>query len=166
MSGLTMQRKTMLRKLGTALNNLFEQDRTLFDVNIHGRTLTGTLCHHLRPHFPGWTVDPEYDRRERERKMLPRGGTQHRIIPDIVIHHRRERRNLLAIEMKTRGQQTDARDAWKLRGLTDPKGQYGYKCGVHLVIDCGSASVARATVYDEGVVNHPLTAWFNTLIEP
>jgi hypothetical protein len=154
-----MQRKTILKSVISALDTLFEEDRALFEVRIGERALAHRLASYLRERLLDWNVDCEYDRRHMDIKRLPRDGLERRIVPDIIVHRRQTDKNLLAIEIKKLGNRADARDHWKLQGLTAPDGQYRYKCALYMVIDCATRTVSRASVYDNGDLNQELTAW-------
>lgn len=74
----------------------------------------------LRPRFPGHTVSNEYDRREKEIKMLEKS----KIIPDLIVHHvGHQAENLLVVEVKLDGNYDYGRDIRKLRGMTEEKGR-------------------------------------------
>lgn len=95
------------------------------------RTFTTDLAHKLRPLFENEsvTVDPFYNRHHKATKYL-----NGRVIElDVAIHKRGEdEHNLVAIELETNNN-PERNDIWKLEGLTDSLGGYGYKLGLFLV---------------------------------
>ena len=54
----------------------------------------------LAARFPSWDVDCEYDRLLEEAKKLRLRGEIARVIPDIIVHRRNTKNNLLVIEAK------------------------------------------------------------------
>jgi hypothetical protein len=86
----------LAQKVGTAVSALLEQDGDLLRLDVNERTITARLCDHLRPLFPDWNVDPEYNR---DGHLVKRANGQV-VVPDIVIHRRGTRDNLLVIELK------------------------------------------------------------------
>jgi hypothetical protein len=112
------------RHVRAAMAKLLLDHAQLLRRGVSERTITGHLASLLATSFPGWDVDPEYNRRS-----IVRNGQEHTepkrigrdpsiLIPDVVVHHRGTSENLLAIELK-RG--SDRRslmdDRWKLRRL-------------------------------------------------
>src|SRR5687767_7316107 len=113
-----MQLKAILNKIVASFKSLVESDGEIFEANVGERALTSNLARHMRANFPGWTVDAEWDRRKTEIKRLRYGRIDRRIIPDIIVHRRFKKRNLIAIEVKKQGNREGPRDHWKLRGMT------------------------------------------------
>jgi hypothetical protein len=100
-------RKGSIEKLvGEALRLLFTNDGFLLETNVAERTIATQLITYLKPRFPDYDVDPEYNRHGLETKVvrLPtycRGGGQRRIFPDVVVHRRGcDEKNLLVIQIK------------------------------------------------------------------
>lgn len=80
------------------------------------------------------TVDPFYNKHEGASKRL----TGKLIELDIAIHERGvDRKNLVAIELET-SNAPSRDDIWKLEGLTQPLGSYGYALGLFLAVGVGS----------------------------
>jgi hypothetical protein len=96
------------------------------------RTIAADLANRLRPRFETEhiTVDPHYNKHRGAAKRL--NGSV--IELDVAIHERgTDDNNLVAIELETTN--TPARDdVWKLLGLTQPLGGYGYELGLFLVL--------------------------------
>ncbi len=87
---------SVARAVATAIQTLLTEDSQLLSHNANERTITGALAGHLKPQFPGWHVDPEYNRDGHSVKTL----SGERVIPDVIVHHRGTPENLLAIEVK------------------------------------------------------------------
>jgi hypothetical protein len=90
--------KSIAEKVGLAVQQLIANDADLFIHDLHERTVTGRLADHLRPHFPEWHVDCEYNREGHEIKRV-NGNV---VVPDIIVHRRGTQDNLLVIEAKNR----------------------------------------------------------------
>lgn len=145
-----------LEELAVAVVELF-QDTNLTYADPGEPHVVSEIFALLRPRFPDHTVSNEYDRREREIKMLGKS----KIIPDLVVHrvgHQAD--NLLVVEIKLHGNYDYERDIRKLCGMTKEKGEYGYAAGVHLVLNVPRRRVTRGHVYIDGAVDSELTKWF------
>jgi len=94
----------------TALDNLMSEDFQLLKVNANERAITHKFAEHLSPLFPTWHVDCEYNRDGNDPKSVhwePRQetsaddeGNERSVYPDIIIHEREAKKNLLVIEVK------------------------------------------------------------------
>jgi hypothetical protein len=75
------------------------------------------------------SVDSPYNRHHNATKYL-----SNKVIElDIAIHERgNDENNLIAVELETNNK-PKCDDVWKLEGLTQPLGGYGYKLGLFLV---------------------------------
>lgn len=127
------------------------------------QAITATLAALMGPHFPGWTVSPEWDRREQEEKKLAYGDVKgaarlRKIRPDIIVHHVGKAKNLLVVEAKRHINRDYEDDIGKLRGMTDLSGLYHYEVGVHLILNIQKQAVVGCEVYINGAVDSELTA--------
>ena len=113
-------------------------------------TINADLANRLRPHFEtdGVTVDCQYNKHLKAAKRL-NGQVIHL---DIAVHERgKDERNLVAVELETTN--NPARDdVWKLEGLTQPLGGYGYELGLFLVLGIGkqAGEILAMEWYAEG----------------
>lgn len=129
------------------------------------RYVVAELFVRLRDRFPKWDVSNEYNRREQETKRLSHYNPASNevleadITPDLIIHHIGKRDNLLVVEVKRHVNLDVERDIWKLMGLTEPNGEYGYAAGVHLVVNAPAGTVTACDVYVGGALNELHTAW-------
>jgi hypothetical protein len=92
-------------RLDRAIAAFIAEESDLLRLNTNERTLTAMFAQYLRTEFPGWNVDVEYDKLGKDVKRVQwrdpaAGGDGQRIYPDIIVHHRNSRSNLLVIEAK------------------------------------------------------------------
>jgi hypothetical protein len=136
-----MRTAEIKRKLAHALHELLESEQALLSVDPNERSITHWLAIYVAAQFPGWDVDCEYNRNGRVPKRLEHlvrvrvtatdeeGIT---VYPDIVVHKRQKRENLLVIEVKKSTSRRSAEfDHSKLRGYLE---EYDYRCAAHVVI--------------------------------
>lgn len=121
-----------------AICRLYRHDRDLLDVGVNERAITHKLAEYLQDEFPNWHVDCEYNRRGTEVKRLNQftnlEDTEARtVFPDIIVHRRRIKHNLLVIEVKKTGGPEDIYDIEKLRTFTENE-DYRYRLGLFLRI--------------------------------
>jgi hypothetical protein len=125
-----------------ALQQLFDKDAELLIRDIHERTITGRLADHLRPHFPEWNVDCEYNRDGHEIKKVD-GNI---VVPDIIVHHRGTPDNLLVIEVKkSNTRAADEEDIAKLHSYRESHLRYQH--GLFLKLLVGENGPDVSTVY-------------------
>jgi hypothetical protein len=126
-----------------AIVDLYRDDHDLFHVDANERSISHKLAVHLQKRFPYWHVDCEYNRRGQETKRLVLSFTNlaatdteaKTVYPDIIVHRRGTRENLLVIEIKKQNGQEETRDLVKLKAFkTDPN--FAYQYGVFLRLDC------------------------------
>lgn len=123
----------------SAIEKLKINDAELLDINVNERSISHKLAEYLQQEFTGWHVDCKYNRKMRDRKTLNvryNNVTDHDIeaktvFPDIIVHHRQTDENLLVIEMKKNGIDTN-KDEAKLKAFTGP--EYVYRFGLLLVL--------------------------------
>jgi len=160
------QVQEVLRLTIEAITAFLAKESDLLDVNTNERSLTHKLAEHLGPRFPEWHVDCEYNRLEDAPKRLPpknkvfTDDTEGRtIFPDVIVHKRQIRDNLLVIEVKKASNKNSKNDISKLEGLTRDDGCYGYVCGLHLIIDCESKT-PTGHIYVAGSYHDELSKWY------
>jgi hypothetical protein len=124
-------------KINIAIDILFENDIFLLTNNVHERSISHKFAEYLQILFPDWNVDCEYNRKgdaikklknipECDRSQVNDFDDLHSVYPDIIIHHRNTRENLLVIEIKTKSRGI-ACDIEKLKLFTsDPEFRYLY----------------------------------------
>jgi hypothetical protein len=89
-----MLHATVENRLNRAIATFCQYER--FPRTVNEVTLTTTLAHYVREEFRHWNVDAEYNRRRDDVKTL-KGKI---VKPDIIVHRRQRRDNLLVIEAK------------------------------------------------------------------
>lgn len=120
-----------------ALDQLFKNDAFLLQSGVnevgdemergaHERSVAHKLAEYLQEQFPQWHVDCEYNRHEL--RIKKQNGDK--VYPDIIVHHRGIKDNLLVVELKTSGKK-NSEDLTKLEGFTQI-GKYEYRLGVFL----------------------------------
>lgn len=163
--GTTRQNQlAVMQRLSEALSRFFEIDAELFEVGVNERSLTHKLAEHLQAVFSEWHVDCEYNRLGTAIKKLPSPETissddvyGQTIYPDIIVHRRKQRENLLVIEVKKSSNRREG-DEYKLCGLTEVAGDYGYLLGLHLIFVDGEPVLEAVRVYESGGISDDLTA--------
>ena len=128
-----------------AKNEFLEKEKTIIKNDTNERTLTQKLAFYpklqLRKNikYENYSVDCEYNRKEEDIKRLKFGKNTDKkeIYPDIIVHQRKIKNNLIAIEMKkTTSRNTDKiKDIEKLEALTDRKNDYHYTLGIYFELD-------------------------------
>jgi hypothetical protein len=130
---------TVKKFVKTAIEKLKTNDAELLDINVNERSISHKLAEYLQQSFTFWNVDCEYNRKIRDRKTLKVSYNNitdedieaKTIFPDIIVHHRQTVDNLLVIEMKKNGRDTN-KDEVKLKAFTGP--EYTYRFGLLLVL--------------------------------
>ena len=135
-----MDRKELDLVVQEALNKLFAFDATLLQQDNSEWAVAHRLAVYLEQLLPGWNIDCEFNRQgdASEVKALTAGR---RVRPDIIVHHRGQldrKHNLLAIELKKTGSETDHA---KIQEYTaQPTGertfQYRYGLAIAFNDDC------------------------------
>ena len=128
-----------------AKNSFLEKEKTTIKNDTNERTLTQRLAFYLELQlrknikYENYSVDCEYNRKEEDIKRLKFGKNTDKkeIYPDIIVHQRKIKNNLIAIEMKkTTSRNTDKiKDIEKLKALTDEKNCYSYILGIYFELD-------------------------------
>jgi hypothetical protein len=156
--------KATLAVLIVAVRALLE-DKDLAYADPAERAIVGRLAKLLDGRFEGWSIDVEWNRRENVIKRLPYDlsdeelKAQGAIVPDLIVHRVGKKENLLVVEAKKAGNHDFDGDIWKLKGMTDQEGLYGYGAGVHLVIDMPAGRVVQCDVYVDAALDEGLTGW-------
>jgi len=122
---------TIANNVLIAIQQLFDVDADLLIRDLHERTITGNLACHLRPCFPEWNVDCEFNRDGHEVKK----ADGRIVVPDIIVHHRGTPENLLVIEVKkSNTREPDEEDLQKLRAYCDTGLRYSVGLFLKLVV--------------------------------
>lgn len=131
-------------------------------------SISTDLAIKMVPYFPEWRVSPEWTRREDEEKRLAwndEAGKERlkKIRPDIIVHRMHlQDENILVVEAKRARNKDYADDIRKLTMMTleytpNPDYHYGYRLGVHLIVDLPKRTIIGNNVYRNGEVDPKLT---------
>lgn len=135
---------TVKGKVLSSIGDLFEYDSFLLKENVNERSITHKLAEYLQEDFKDWNVDCEYNRmvngdsNDPKRMNLPienikSNDTEAKtVFPDIIIHKRNERKNLLVIEVKKINNRSNYElDILKIEKFTSEEFNYSY--GLQLI---------------------------------
>jgi hypothetical protein len=151
-------------------------DNDLVRANPAELSVTTELAMKMVKYFPDHRVSPEWTRREEAEKRIAWDDEAGRrkikeVQPDIIVHipHRQDE-NLLVVEAKRVSNTKFANDILKLTRMTldhsvDPDFHFGYRVGVHLVIDLPRRTIPRCDVYRDGAIDDELTALARELLD-
>ncbi len=130
----------LAQKISAALQELLLRDEGLLVRNVNERTITARFADYLRPRFPGWDVDPEYNRDGHEVKKA-NGAI---VVPDIIVHRRGTPDNLLVIEVKKSDTtEADEEVLEKLDSFRSSHLRYRHALFVKLIVGPGGPRVGR-----------------------
>jgi hypothetical protein len=130
-----------------AVSRLLNEDAYLLEADVNERSISHRLALYLEEEFLDWDVDCEYNRDGHEPKRLhvnpesiPSDDTQGTTVyPDIIVHERGKRSNLLAIEIKKSNGGGGDVDFRKLRGL---RNELGYQYALFLRFQVGASGAS------------------------
>ena len=131
------------KRVRQIIHECLNKEITLLELDVNERSITHKIAEHLQEYFREirYDVDCEYNRDGHDKKTLqlePRsvlndnseGDT---VFPDIIVHVRGTRTNLVVIEAK-KNTNRDKTDVEKLQAF---KEQLGYKLCYRLIINVG-----------------------------
>jgi len=130
--------KLIEKALSESIDQLLRADEYLLLSDANERTISHRLAIYIESHFLGWNVDCEYNRDGFEPKYLSLkkdtistyDTSAKTVYPDIIVHKRGTKDNLLVIEMKkTTSSVGDEHDIDKLKAF---KKELGYKYAVFI----------------------------------
>lgn len=136
-----VERTDIEKLIQISLNEFFANERPLLDVDANERSISFKLATYIQKHVPSdWNVDCEYNRDGNEPKHLgisiesihsddTEGKT---VYPDIIVHKRKTKENLLIIEIKKSDSNTK-NDIKKIQAFLNSD-KYRYHFGLMLVI--------------------------------
>lgn len=154
----------ILEKVLRAEERFMEADKELLTSDANERSITHKLAEHLQSEFPEWNVDCEYNRNKLDPKRLPIKKPDAAddtdivtVYPDIIVHRRGFKQNLLVIEAKKVNSRDSDFDIAKLKAFTgDP--EYEYRFGLLLMLDTSQSKIKNDTWFTNG---QPLEASAN-----
>lgn len=116
-------------KIKVAIMWLYKNDHFLITNAAEERSITHKFAEYIQFLFPEWNVDCEYNRRGEDMpKDLPNQNTSY---PDIIIHLRNTKCNLLVIEAKSihSRNHSDKKDKDKIKAYIEDS-KYLYRFGL------------------------------------
>jgi hypothetical protein len=128
------------KKIGKALKLLCSKDQYLINHDVNERSVSHKLAEYIQNEFPNFNVDCEYNRDGASKKELhfldfgkfgPSDVNGKTVYPDIIIHKRNTKNNLLIIEMK-KNSLPDSNDVKKLKAFTKTGNGYEYQWGLFI----------------------------------
>ena len=133
-----MELKKIQEKIFEAYELLISKDNYLFEVDANERSLTHKLAEYLQAEFPNWNVDCEYNRYgidvKRLRNFIKKVNSDDTdavsVYPDIIIHHRGTKDNLVVIEAKKTSSTAEDKDVEKLKAY---KKDLSYKIAFKII---------------------------------
>lgn len=132
--------RELAQKILYAIQLLLDNDAALLVRDVNERTISGRLSDYLRPQFPGWDIDCEYNRDDHMVKKID----GHVVVPDIIVHHRGTSDNLLVIEVKkSNTREPDEGDLEKLYTFRNSHLRYQHALFVKLLVGEGAPGVTR-----------------------
>ena len=121
------------------IKRLFDEDTLLLTRNAHEQAVTASLACHLRPLFPDWHVDCEFNRDAQSKDDIKR-LKRRPVKPDIIVHHRGQDENLLAFEVKQSANNIDtAKDRDAIRKLVGYLTNQKYQHALFLKFQSGAS---------------------------
>lgn len=129
--------------LENAIAQLMRNDIKLLELDVNERAIAHRLAGYLEPYFPDHSVDAEYNRMGEVPKRLQwRTDEEELVYPDIIVHQRGARDNLLVIELKkSSNDQTKEHDCWKLEAFREDEG-FAYKHALFVRVGVGELAGA------------------------
>ncbi|MCX6701192.1 MAG: hypothetical protein NTV68_14965 [Methanomicrobiales archaeon] len=135
-------------KVERAISDFRENDLDLLELTADERATTHQIACYLKKYFPGWHVDCEYNRKGRVVKRSPIRDDRP-IRPDIIIHQRGVKDNLLVIEVKKSNNGIQG-DREKLKEFTRQNGEFEYKFGLFMVLSMDAPGFIKLEWYQNG----------------
>jgi len=126
--------------MADAIQTLLERDGILLATNANERAISAQLACYLKPAFPDWDVDVEYNRQGLDPKKIGIGEAAELVYPDIIVHRRLSEANLLVVEMKKGdSSEPDENDMKKLRAYV---AEFKYRCALFLRLSTTKSNVS------------------------
>lgn len=172
--GVDISDEEILERFSSGIAEIFS-DADLLKAKPQEFAITFELATKLHRHFSEWRVGGEWNSRRDKLKRIAwnteDGKLQSkRIRPDIIVHQPHTDVNILVVEVKrAASRQKYDDDIKKLSLMTRPENvhpdyHYGYRLGVHLIVDLPNAQVASNDVYRNGEVDPDLTELLSAML--
>ncbi len=111
-TGLALPAYSAIRQyLEAAVREALTRDWDLVANGCHEQAISHRIAVYLEKYFPEFSTDCEYNRREFKSKSFTNAhGKEQEMRPDIVVHHRINPVNILAVEVKANGSSDSPND--------------------------------------------------------
>ncbi|MGB5051569.1 MAG: hypothetical protein WBO46_21665 [Caldilineaceae bacterium] len=137
-----MIKEQIIENIRAAYSQLISKDGYLLRADANERSITHKLAEYLQLYFPEWHVDCEYNRNGLDVKKLDTFKRSIKsddtnavsVYPDIIIHHRDTKDNLVVIEAKKNSYSGEDHDEEKLRAY---KNDLQYKFAFKITFPVG-----------------------------
>lgn len=143
---ISIQPDELQSRVNRAVNKLFKNDNYLLHSNANERSISHKFAEYLQQEFPEWDVDCEYNRDLHGKiKKIDDWGNRYleepkaddsdakTVYPDIIIHQRNSRNNLLVIEIKKSSNPDQGKsDIKKLKMFIEKNGGLNYHYGLFI----------------------------------
>lgn len=167
---MSIQPDELKSRVNIAVNKLLKNDNFLLSSNANERSISHKFAEYLQQEFPEWNVDCEYNRdlhgnikkidewRSNNLEEPSADDTDAKTVyPDIIIHHRNSRNNLLVIEIKKSSNSDQGEvDIEKLKMFIEENGGLNYHYGLFInfkvdgVSDIKSLKWLPAEIFGDG----------------
>jgi len=115
------------KKVEKSIIFLLKNDLCLMKNNANERAITSKLAYYLQDEFQEWHIDCEYNRISNDSQK--RRDDKTLFIPDVIVHIRETKNNLLIIEAKnSNGKNNDEEE--RLKEATSPNFKFRYQFGL------------------------------------
>ncbi|WP_338986409.1 hypothetical protein [Fusobacterium polymorphum] len=137
-----------------AKNKFLKEEKEIIKIDVNERTLSARLMFHLQTlllseiyqeSYKKYSVDCEYNRRKESTKMISKKYRKFekedkQIYPDIILHQRKNRKNLMIIEMKKtvssdKDGKDENRDRLKFLTSSRKENEYKYLLGIYFEVN-------------------------------
>ena len=128
-SKMSLTVNELMVKFCISVNCVLTNDLSLLENNVNERTISNKLASYLQKEFPDWNVDSEYNR---DRSRIKKRADGSPFTPDIIVHKRGTKSNLIMVEVKkSNGRNNDEENRLKEATLE----KYNYKLGVFITFN-------------------------------
>ena len=149
-----ISREAIEEKVKIALQILVKKDVYLLENGVHERSITHKFAEYLQIQFPDLNVDCEYNKKGElpgiSTKKIPIDEKECSVFPDIIIHQRHTKNNVLIIEIKKKiSNKTKEWDIEKLQFFTKSE-DYHYLFGLFIEFD--GSNISDCKWYADGEI--------------
>lgn len=145
-SKMSLTINELVEKFLISVNCVLTNDLFLLENNVNERTISNKLASYLKKEFQDWDVDTEYNR---DRSRIKKRADDSPFTPDIIVHKRGTKNNLIMVEVKkSNGRNNDEENRLKEATLE----KYNYKLGVFITFNVLKNSSLPPSIkfYSEG----------------